>query len=125
MYPNLESIGIRNPAEIKQYSLRQEGDEDILKIYFRKSSGMLLARSSKFKFQRQIKRVSGGQNTHNYTELSEISPTLHKIITELDSLTEQENSENELKQQILSDLKHLRSVVDSKIEEIEHKLERL
>lgn len=125
MYPNLKNIGIQHPEEIKRYSLRQEGNEDILKIYFQKSTGMFLARSSKFKFQRQIKRVSGGQNTNNFTDLSEISPTLHKIITELDSLTEQENSEKELKQQILSDLKHLRGVVDSKIEEIERKLDKL
>jgi len=125
MYPNLKDIGIRNPENIKRYSLRQEGEKDILKVYFRKHSGMLIGRSSKFKFQRQIKRVSGGQNTERFTDLSEINPTLHKIIKELDSLSLQESSEKELKQQILSDLKHLQLVVDSKISEIEEKIEKL
>jgi len=122
MYPNLKDIGIRNPENIKHYSLRQEGDKDILKIYFRKHSGMLIGRSSKFKFQRQIKGVSGGQQN---VQLSEINPTLHRIITELDSLSLQISSEKELKKEILSDLKHLKSVVDGKIEDIEKKLDDL
>lgn len=128
MYPNLRDIGIRNPENIKRYSLRKEGEKDILKVYFRKSSGMLIGRSSKFKFQRQIKTVSGGQHNHHIqgtTELSEINPTLHKIIQELDSLSLHESSEKELKQQILSDLKHLQLVVDNKIQEIENKLDKL
>jgi len=128
MYPNLRDIGIRNPETIKRYSLRQEGGKDILKVYFRKTSGKLIGRSSKFKFQRQIKTVSGGQHNQHIqgtAELSEINPTLHKILKELDSLSLQESSEKELKQQILSDLKHLQSVVDNKIQEIENKLEKL
>ncbi|TEW56802.1 DUF3461 family protein [Psychromonas sp. RZ22] len=125
MYPNLKDIGIKNPEDIQRYSLRQEGDKDILKVYFRKNSRMLIARSSKFKFQRQMKKVSGGQNTDKFTHLSEINPTLHKIIKELDSLSLHVSTEKELKEQILSDLKHLQLVVDSKIKELEDKLEKL
>ncbi|RBW45725.1 hypothetical protein DS885_09485 [Psychromonas sp. B3M02] len=128
MYPNLRDIGIRNPENIKRYSLRKEGDKDILKVYFRKTGAMLIGRSSKYKFQRQIKTVSGGQHVQHIqgtTELSEINPTLHKIIKELDSLSLQVSTEKELKQQVLSDLKHLQSVVDNKIQEIEGKLDKL
>ncbi len=35
MYDNLKSLGITNP-EIDRYSLRQEANNDILKIYFQK-----------------------------------------------------------------------------------------
>jgi len=122
MYPNLRDIGIRNPEDIKRYSLRQEGEKDVLKVYFRKQTGMLIGKSSKYKFQRQMKRVSGGQHTENYTDLSEINPTLRKIIEELDSLSVQAGSEEELKKQVLSDLRHLQDVVNNKIEEIEKKL---
>jgi len=122
MYPNLRDIGIRNPEDIRQYSLRQEGNKDVLKVYFRKQSGMLIGRSSKFKFLRQIKGVSGGQSN---TQMSEINPTLHKIIKELDSLSLNSSTEQELKQEVLSELKHLKSVVDGKISEIESKLEKI
>ena len=122
MYPNLRDIGIRNPEDIKRYSLRQEGEKDVLKVYFRKQTGMLIGKSSKYKFQRQMKKVSGGQNTEKFTDLSEINPTLRKIIQELDSLSVQVGTEQELKKQVLSDLRHLQDVVNNKIAEIEKKL---
>ena len=122
MYPNLRDIGIQNPEDIKRYSLRQEGEKDVLKIYFRKKGAMLIGKSSKYKFQRQMKRVSGGQNTEKFTDLSEINPTLRKIIQELDSLSVQAGSEEDLKKQVLSDLRHLQDVVNNKINEIEKKL---
>jgi hypothetical protein len=86
MQIHLNSIGIQNIEEIKRYSLRQEGEYDILKIYFKKHGRELLARSSKFKFQRQQKRVSGGYQGDNFTNLSEINSTLRSIIKELDAL---------------------------------------
>ena len=125
MKPHLKAIGVRNPEDIKRYSLRQEGEKDILKIYFRKSGMELLPRSSKFKFQRQSKRVSGGYQGENYTNLSEINPSLRNIIKELDDLALHANSEKEVKQQLLDDLKHLEAVVSNKIKEMEHKIERL
>jgi len=36
MYDNIKSLGISNPDDIDRYSLRQEANNDILKIYFRK-----------------------------------------------------------------------------------------
>jgi len=123
MYSNLKQIGIHHPEEIKRYSLRQEGGQDVLKVYFKKQNGTLIGRSSKFKFQRQKKKVSGGPHTQHFTSLSEISPTLRKIIKELDSLTVQIEQEEDIKKQILSDLKHLQSVVNNKVDEIEKKLQ--
>jgi len=125
MQTHLQSIGIRNTGDIKRYSLRQEGERDILKIYFKKTGRELLARSSKFKFQRQQKRVSGGYQGDNYTNLSEINPTLRGIIKELDALAVSANSEKEVKEQLLDDLKHLEIVVANKIKEMEEKIARL
>lgn len=125
MQPHLKSIGIRNIEDIKRYSLRQEGERDILKIYFKKSGRELLARSSKFKFQRQQKRVSGGYQGDNYTNLSEINSTLRNIIIELDALAISKNSEKEVKEQLLDDLKHLEIVVANKIKDMEDKISRL
>ena len=125
MKPHLKAIGVRNPEDIKRYSLRQEGEKDILKIYFRKSGMELLPRSSKFKFQRQQKRVSGGYQGENHTNLPEINPSLRSIIKELDDLALHANSDKAIKEQLLTDLKHLEAVVSNKIKEMEHKIERL
>jgi len=125
MQPHLKSIGIKNVEDIKRYSLRQEGERDILKIYFRKSGRELLARSSKFKFQRQQKRVSGGYKGDTYTNMSEINPTLRSIIDELDALAISANREKEVKEQLLDDLKHLEIVVSNKIKDMEDKISRL
>ena len=58
MYDNLKSLGITNPEEIDRYSLRQEANNDILKIYFQKDKGEFFAKSVKFKYPRQRKTVS-------------------------------------------------------------------
>lgn len=58
MYDNLKSLGITNPEEIDRYSLRQEANNDILKIYFQKDKGEFFAKSVKFKYPRQRKRLS-------------------------------------------------------------------
>lgn len=57
MYDNLKSLGITNPEEIDRYSLRQEANNDILKIYFQKDKGEFFAKSVKFKYPRQRKTV--------------------------------------------------------------------
>ena len=38
MYDNLKSLGITNPEEIDRYSLRQEANNDILKMIGRRHS---------------------------------------------------------------------------------------
>lgn len=38
MYDNLKSLGITQPEDIDHYTLRQEANHDILKIYFRKDN---------------------------------------------------------------------------------------
>ncbi|MEH6452810.1 MAG: DUF3461 family protein [Psychromonas sp.] len=127
MYSNLKTIGITNHNDIDRYSLRQEGSKDILKIYFKKEKGSrhIFARSVKFKFPRQSKKVVGDHGNGGFRNISEINSTLRYIIKELDSLTVQVKGEKEMKLQILDDLKHLETVVASKIQEIESKLEKL
>jgi hypothetical protein len=127
MYTNLNTIGVTNHNDIERYSIRQEGNKDILKIYFKKKKGehSLFARSAKFKFPRQRKKVAGDRGGDGFRNISEINSTLRYIIKELDTLTVQVTSDKEMKLQILDDLKHLEIVVTSKIQEIESKLEKL
>ncbi|MEH0834753.1 DUF3461 family protein [Pectobacterium cacticida] len=125
MYDNLKSLGITNPDDIDRYSLRQEANNDILKIYFRKDKGEFFAKSVKFKYPRQRKTIMADNGGQNYKEINEISPNLRYVIDELDKICQQEQVEVDLKRKILDDLRHLENVVSNKITEIEADLEKL
>ncbi|EKO3571958.1 DUF3461 family protein [Vibrio metschnikovii] len=130
MFPQLTNLGIDQPYTIERYSLRQEAQKDVLKIYFKKQKGEFFAKSVKFKYPRQIKTVLVDGGTHQYREISEINRTLTLVIDELNQLTRNENAgdnggEVDVKQKILSDLRHLEKVVASKIAEIEADLNKL
>ena len=125
MYDNLKSLGISNPEDIDRYSLRQEANNDILKIYFQKDKGEFFAKSVKFKYPRQRKTVAAEGVGQGYREVQEISPNLRYVIDELDSLCQRDRTEVDLKRKILDDLRHLESVVANTITEIESDLEKL
>ncbi len=126
MYDNLKSLGINQPEDIDRYSLRQEANNDILKIYFRKDKGEFFAKSVKFKYPRQRKTIASEEGKMGYKEIHEINPNLRYVIDELDELCKQEpQSDLDIKRKILDDLRHLESVVANKISEIEEDLEKL
>ncbi len=126
MYPNLTGLGIQDPKQIERYSLRQESQKDILKVYFKKQKGELFAKSVKFKYPRQRKNVLIDSGSHQYKEITEINRNLTLVIDELNSITKSDKYiEVDLKVKILSDLRHLEKVVSSKIAEIEADLDKL
>ncbi|MCG9596621.1 DUF3461 family protein [Vibrio sp. Isolate25] len=126
MFPHLTGLGIQDPKQIERYSLRQEAHKDVLKIYFHKQKGELFAKSVKFKYPRQVKNVLVDGGSHKYKEVTEINRNLTLVIDELNKLTKPEQlAEVDVKQKILSDLRHLEKVVSSKITEIEADLEKL
>ncbi|MGR5175985.1 DUF3461 family protein [Vibrio parahaemolyticus] len=126
MYPNLTGLGIHDPKQIERYSLRQEAHKDVLKIYFHKQKGELFAKSVKFKYPRQVKNVRVDSSSGNYKEVTEINRNLTLVIDELNRLTKHDVvTDVDVKQKILSDLRHLEKVVSSKIAEIEADLEKL
>lgn len=125
MYDNLKSLGITNPEEIDRYSLRQEANNDILKIYFQKDKGEFLPRALSLNIPVSVKpwlpMVSAGLQKR----CRRISPNLRYVIDELDQICQRDRSEVDLKRKILDDLRHLESVVTNKISEIESDLEKL
>jgi hypothetical protein len=125
MYPNLKAIGITDTDRIEKYTVRTEGKSDVLKVYYERGKGDLFAKSEKFKYPRQQKRVKVDSGTSTYNETSEIAPTLRYVIEELDQIAKREVQETDVKKKILADLRHLEKVVNSKIAEIEADLERL
>ncbi|MBY8157329.1 DUF3461 family protein [Vibrio fluvialis] len=126
MFPHLTGLGITDPTQIERYSLRQEAHKDVLKIYFKKQKGELFAKSVKFKYPRQVKNVLVDSGSHQYKEVTEINRNLTLIIDELNQITKHvQITQLDVKQKILSDLRHLEKVVASKIAEIESDLEKL
>lgn len=125
MFPNLTAIGVTDTDLIEKYTVRTEGHYDVLKIYYSRQKGDLFARSEKFKYPRQKKRVLVDGGTNAYSNTTEISPSLRYVIEELDVIAKQETIEQDVREKILSDLRHLEKVVTSKIEEIEADLKRL
>jgi hypothetical protein len=125
MYDNLKGIGITNPTSIDEYSLRQEINFDILKIYFKKEKGDFFAKSVKFKYPRQHKTVMVDSGTQKFKQVTEINPDLRYVIEELDAITQRSQKDGDVKAKILADLRHLEKVVTRKIAEIEADLERL
>ncbi|XWR70276.1 hypothetical protein AHYW_003358 [Providencia manganoxydans] len=125
MYDNLKSLGISNPQDIDRYTLRQEANNDILKIYFRKDKGEFFAKSVKFKYPRQRKTVAAADGSNNFKEINEINSNLRYAIEELDQICQTVSTDIDLKHKILDDLRHLEHVVSNKIAEIEADLEKL
>ncbi|WP_108652064.1 DUF3461 family protein [Dongshaea marina] len=110
MSENLYNVGISDPAQIDRYSLRQESGNDILKIYLKKKPGEFFAKSVKLKYP--------------CTASGELDENLSKVLEELNH-SKPTPIPRDLKKKILSDLRHLEKVVQSKINEIEADLERL
>lgn len=49
-FPTLNKMGITSVDQIDRYTLRHQGDTDVLKIYYKRPKGSLLSRSKKFSF---------------------------------------------------------------------------
>ena len=117
-YPTLIEMGITSIEDIYKYSLRQEGDNDVLKIYFRRTKGSLLPKSKKFKFGRAVNTHRVDSSTDKYREVSEMSSFLMKAVDELHELVQHEHEVHDVKKRLVDDIDHLEKVMMSKLESI-------
>ncbi len=124
-YKILKSLGVKDIDHIESYAVRMEGDIDVLKIYYEKKKGQLFHKSEKFKFARSRRGVRSATDPHEYKEISEVSPMLNQLMSELDEIVDHEHKEQDAKKKILADLRHLEKVVKNKILEIEEQLDKL
>jgi hypothetical protein len=124
-YPYLNAIGITDTDLIEKYTVRSEGHADVLKVYYAKAKGELFARSEKYKYPRQKKRITVDSGTHAYSDTTEVAPALRYVVDELDKIVQQEAQDMDVKEKILTDLRHLEKVVANKIAEIEEDLKKL
>ena len=125
MYETLKELGITDVDHIERYTLRQEGDEDILKIYFRRRPGELFPHSVKFRQGRSTKVIPVDSGRGQYKEVSEISPIMLKASQELERIVQRDESIVEMKRRILQDIDHLEKVVSRKLAQLKDDVERI
>ncbi len=125
MYENLQELGITETDSIEKYTLRQEGDEDILKIYFRRKRGDFFAHCTKFRFGRSKKAVRVNSGSNGCREVSEVSPIIGRLTAELDQIVNREESIADFKRRILSDIEHLEKVIQRKLEQLKEDVSAL
>ncbi|MDH2436016.1 hypothetical protein WH50_03005 [Pokkaliibacter plantistimulans] len=124
-YRHLAEMGIEDVADIEKYTLRQEGDEDVIKIYLKRDKGEWFARSRKFKFKRYVKTVRINEGAQHYREVSEMNPFLLRAVDELDSLVAKDQRKMSEKELLLEELDHLEKVVSRKITDLRAQIENM
>ncbi|HBR98328.1 MAG TPA: DUF3461 domain-containing protein [Gammaproteobacteria bacterium] len=124
-YQALADMGIQNPLEISKYTLRQEGIEDVLKIYYNRHTDSYLPNSRKYKFSRSLKAGFDGDSVPATSDAYEISPFLLKAVAELDQIVADKAAGHDEKQEILNEIDHLERVVSMKLAELKRRLSAL
>ncbi len=124
-FPGLKDMGVNNPSEISRYSLREEEDEDVLRIYYKRARGSLLPSSRKYSFGRARKTIITDSGKPQYAEDPQISNVLQQVLKELDAILRNSNDHDVLKASIIDEIDHLDRYVSSKIRELRSQIEQL
>ncbi|MFP8965336.1 DUF3461 family protein [Pokkaliibacter sp. CJK22405] len=124
-FRHLTEMGVEDVTDIERYTLRLEGDDDVLKIYFKKDKGDWFSRSKKFKFKRFQKTVRVNEGNQHYREVTEMSPYLLKAVEELDRLVARDQQKMSEKERLMAELEHLDKVVSRKISDMRRLIESM
>ncbi len=124
-YPTLKEMGVSSVEQITKYTLREEGDRDVLKIYFRREKGSLLPKSKKFAFGRATHTVRADSSKNKYQDVQEMSPYLMRAVDELHKLVKHEHEVKDLKQKLMDDVDHLEKVFQNKLDELRRDIKKI
>jgi len=127
-YPTLTAMGVTSIQDVTKYTLRQQGNTDVLKIYYKRAKGSFLSRSKKFSFARGRSSIPiESRSSEGFDKLSHTSPQLLEAIQELDNINAQhEVSDPQLPREKLdAHIDHLEKVVDDKLREMRELIKEL
>ena len=124
-YPTLSEMDITRTEQIRHYTLHQEGNRDVLKIFYQRKKGSFLPERKTFRFGRSAKMISTGDREHPTREVYEISPFLLKAVSELDQLLKQHDAVVDKKQHIIERMAQIEQEIQSAHEEIRGLLKEL
>lgn len=124
-YPTLAEMDISRAEEIRHYTLHQEGNRDVLKVFYKRKKGSFLPERKTFRFGRSAKMIATGERGKETREVYEISPFLLKAVAELDTLLKKQDSVIDKKQHIIDRMKQIEQEIQSAHEEMRSLLEEL
>jgi hypothetical protein len=127
-YPTLNKMGVNSVETIDKYTLRHQGDTDVLKIYYKRPKGSLLSRTKKFSFVRGRSAIPlEARNSKAFDNIDNFSPQLVLALKELKSLDAKRKESDSIdpKQKFLSDLDHLEKVMTAKMDEMRRQINEL
>lgn len=111
LFPTLTAMGVTSFDQISRYTLRTEGGEEILKIYYQRPDDCARPRTKKFQ---QPRSFSSGQTTR--------PSVLLDAVRELNRLTRNRNTPIQQRQQLASELLQLEQVMLAKMNELRLRL---
>jgi hypothetical protein len=127
-YPTLKAMGVNSVDDVIKYTIRHQGDTDVLKIYYKREKGSFLSRSKKFSFVRGRRSIPiESRSAKGFESLSDISPQLTVAIQELDQLqaTRTYADPQNPKEALDAHMDHLEKVVNDKLKEMQELIKDL
>ena len=127
-YPTLKKMGVTSVDSVDKYTLRHQGDTDVLKIYYKRPKGSFLSRSKKFTFVRGRSAIpKQTRGAAGFEDINKVSPMLLKALEELKQLQarRQESEPTDPKERFLANLDHLEKVMTAKLDDIRRQIQEL
>jgi len=121
-------MGVTSIQDVTKYTLRQQGNTDVLKIYYKRAKGSFLSRSKKFSFARGRSTIPiESRSSEGFEQLADTSPQLLLAIKELDNIEAQQSITDPQvpKEKLEAHMNHLEKVVDEKLREMRELIKEL
>ncbi len=114
-YPTLADMGIANPEQIDRYSLQASGDNDVLRIIYKRAKGSLLPSSKKFKFPRNVRIIEADGGSNKVETIAEVSPALSRAVAELHNIVHKKHTRAEQKEIIEDEIHRLEEEISTRV----------
>ena len=124
-YPTLADMGIVNPEQIDRYSLQASGNNDVLRVIYKREKGSLLPSSKKFKFPRNVRVIEQDGGSKKNDTIVEVSPALSRAIAELHKIVNQKHSRAEQKEIIEEEIQHLEEEIRTHVTYLKSLIKKL
>ena len=117
-YATLRDMGIRNPDQIKRYTLYASEHMDYLRIVYKRQQGSLLPESRRYKFPRSKKTVLVDSGTGQTETMFESSQYVRSAVSELDAIVSKRDSVDEIRRVLNEEIVQLEEEVAERIANI-------
>ncbi len=124
--PSLAEMGIRNPEQIKDYSVLRVGDDmDVLKIDYKRPKNSFLPKRRRYEFKRVSKPMPGSELRGEQAIRYDISPILGRAIAELDAILADSKRKSATSHDLKQELKELRDEMNERIAHLSEMIDAL